>query len=138
MKAYVDSSVILRILFSEKKALKLPKNIQFYAASEILKIECFRTLDRIKHSFSISDDEISDKHASLYKILNTLYIIKLSDPIIQRACESFPISLKSLDAIHLATSILWRQQENEKILFLTHDVQLSKSALASGFEVLGV
>lgn len=138
MKAYLDSSVILRIIFGEKNALKVPKNIQVYAANEILKIECFRTVDRIKHELSITDDEIAEKHVALHKTLKTINIIKFSDAINRRACEPFPIMLKSLDAIHLSTAILWKQQENEDILFLTHDVQLSKAARSLGFEVLGV
>ena len=46
-------------------------------------------------------------------------------------------ALKTLDAIHLASAILWQQQEEVDILFLTHDEQLAKGALAMGFKVLG-
>src|SRR6266480_1826858 len=104
MKAYVDSSVLLRIIFGEKNALKIPKNILAYAANEILKIECFRTIDRMRHSLSISEDELAERHAALHKTLRSLHIIKFSDAINRRACEPFPIMLKSLDAIHLSTA----------------------------------
>jgi hypothetical protein len=137
MKAYIDSSVILRVIFGEESALKFPKNIHIYGASEILKIECFRTIERMKQTLTISEDEIAKKHSALHKILKTLHIIKFSDAIIKRACESFPITLKSLDAIHLSAAILWQQEELSEILFLTHDIQLSKAAIAMGFEVLG-
>lgn len=138
MKAYVDSSVLLRIIFGEKNALKFPKNIQAYFANEILKIECFRTIDRMRHSISISDDEIAERHEALHKAIRSLYIVKFNEDINRRACEPFPILLKSLDAIHLSTAILLSQEEKEKILFLTHDLQLSKAARSLGFEVLGV
>lgn len=138
MKAYVDSSVLLRIIFGEKNALKIPKTIQSYAASEILKIECFRTIDRMRLEPAISDDEIAERHAALHKAIKSLYIIKFTDTISQRACEPFPITLKSLDAIHLSTAVLWQKQENSAIVFLTHDVQLSKAARALGFDVIGV
>ncbi len=138
MKAYVDSSVILRIIFAEKDVLKIPKNILVFAANEILKIECFRTIDRMRHTLNIADDEIAERHAAFHKTLRTLHLFKFTDAIVQRACESFPITLKSLDAIHLSTATLWKQEENTDILFLTHDIQLSKAARALGFEVLGV
>lgn len=137
MRAYVDTSIILRIVFGEKNALNFPKDVSFYAANEILKIECFRSVERIRHDLSLNDDEIAERHAALYKIIRSLHIIKFNDFILQRACESFPITLKTLDAIHLSTAILWRQQEKKEILFLTHDVQLFKAARALGFEALG-
>ena len=62
----------------------------------------------------------------------------MTDTISKKACESFPVILKTLDAIHLASAILWQQQEETDILFLTHDEQLAKAALAMGFKVLGV
>ena len=124
MKAYVDSSVILRIIFAEKDVLKLPKNIVIFAASEILKIECFRTIDRMRHTLDIADDEIAERHAALHKTLRTLHLFKFTDAITQRACEPFPITLKSLDAIHLSTATLWKQEENKDIFRLEEAVAI--------------
>ncbi len=45
--------------------------------------------------------------------------------------------MKSLDAIHISTAILWKQHEELPIIFLTHDEQQGKTARASGFEVFG-
>ena len=137
MKAYIDSSVILRIILGEKNAIKLPDNLDEFVASEILKIECFRTFDRMQRVLSIAEDEIAARYAALHRAIRSLRIIKLTDTISQKACESFPVILKTLDAIHLASAILWQQQEEADILFLTHDEQLAKGALAMGFKVLG-
>lgn len=137
MKAYIDSSIILRIILGEKNAIKLTDDIQEFAASEILKIECFRTLDRMKRVLPIAEDEIAARYSALHRAIRSLRIIKLTDIISQKACESFPVILKTLDAIHLASALLWQQQEQEEILFLTHDEQLAKCALAMGLKVLG-
>lgn len=137
MKAYIDSSIILRIILGEKNAIKLLDNLDEFVASEILKIECFRTLDRMQRVLSIAEDEIAVRYAALHCAIRSLRIIKLTDTISQKACESFPVILKTLDAIHLASAILWQQQEEVDILFLTHDEQLAKGALAMGFKVLG-
>ena len=37
MKAYVDSSVILRIILGEKGALSLPDNIEEFVSNELCK-----------------------------------------------------------------------------------------------------
>ena len=137
MKAYIDSSVILRIILGEKNAIKLLDNLDEFVASEILKIECFRTFDRMQRVLSIAEDEIAARYAALHCAIRSLRIIKLTDAISQKACESFPVILKTLDAIHLASAILWQQQEEVDILFLTHDERLAKGALAMGFKVLG-
>jgi hypothetical protein len=121
----------------EPKALTLPKNINEFVASEILKIECFRTIDRIRHVLNLSEDEVANRHAGLHKAIRSIRMVKFSDSISQRACDPFPVTLKTLDAIHLSTAVLWRQHEKKEILFLTHDDQLSKAARSLGFEVLG-
>ena len=138
MKAYIDSSVILRIILGEEDAIIFPENIDEFIASEILKIECFRTLDRMQRTLNIDEDDIATRYAALHSAIRALKIIKLTPAISERACESFPVILKTLDAIHLASAILWQQQEQNSMLFLTHDEQLAKGARAVGFRVLGV
>ena len=42
--------------------------------------------------------------------------------------------VKTLDAIHLATALLWEEHAGE-IVFLTHDGQLANAARACGLTV---
>jgi len=138
MKAYIDSSILLRLILGEKNAIKFPKQLTEFVASEILKIECFRTLDRMQRTLHIAENEISERYAALHLAIRSLRMIKLTEAISQRSCESFPVVLKTLDAIHLSSAILWQQQESDNILFLTHDEQLAKGAISVGLDVLGV
>lgn len=48
------------------------------------------------------------------------------------------MSLGTLDAIHLATALLWRERESADILMATHDGALAVAARASGLRVVGV
>ena len=48
-----------------------------------------------------------------------------------------PTTLGTLGAIHLATALLWIEQEGEPLKFLTHDVELAIAAKASGLDVAG-
>jgi hypothetical protein len=57
--------------------------------------------------------------------------------------SSFPSAkpapaLKTLDAIHLATASLWRENEDASIFLATHDKQFALAARMMGFPVLGV
>ena len=55
----------------------------------------------------------------------------------QRASETFPTVVGTLDAIHLATALAVREVEPIDLL-LTHDAQLGTAARSLGFSVLGV
>jgi hypothetical protein len=44
-----------------------------------------------------------------------------------------PTVVRTLDALHLASALLLREQQNEAPLFATHDVQQSVAARALGF-----
>jgi hypothetical protein len=46
--------------------------------------------------------------------------------------------LKTFDAIHVATAIVWRERRAPDLVFATHDRQQARAARALGFEVLGV
>ena len=102
MKAYVDSSVVLRIVFGEPHALKISQNLEYMIASEILKIECFRTIDRMRHSLRLDDKDVSERSALLFKAIKTIRFVKLSNEIAWRASQPFPTTIKTLDSDTLA------------------------------------
>ena len=57
--------------------------------------------------------------------------------ILVRATEPFPTLLGTLDAIHLASALLAREQL-PGLTFATHDPALGTAAMAVGFAVAGV
>ena len=67
----------------------------------------------------------------------TFAIHPVTERIFQRASETFPTVVGTLDAIHLATALAIREIENLDYL-LTHDSQLGTAARSLGFEVLGI
>lgn len=138
MRAYVDTSVVLRIVFSEKNRLKIDQKLEFMIANEILKIECFRTLDRMRHMLPLTDNDVAMRSVLLYKALRAIRFIKINNFISERARQPFPTLVKSLDAIHLATALEWQSQDGRPLTFLTHDAQLGRAAEAVGIEVLGL
>jgi hypothetical protein len=48
------------------------------------------------------------------------------------------LNLGTLDAIHLFSAVLWKQENGQTPVFLTHDVTLGKTAKLFGFEVIGI
>ena len=43
-----------------------------------------------------------------------------------------------LDALHLASALLWRERRAAELLFATHDPRQARAARALGFDCVGV
>ncbi len=48
-----------------------------------------------------------------------------------------PTVVKTLDAIHLNSALLFQESREEKVVFATHDTRQAMGAKALGFEVIG-
>jgi len=137
MTVYLDTSVPLRVLFHEPNPLKLWAKWDKAYSSSLWRVEALRTVDRPRLSGGLSDREVADLVRDIRIIHETLAIQPLNDSILERASESFPTVVGTLDALHLSTALAIR--EFEKLdLFLTHDFQLGTAARSVGFDVLGV
>ncbi len=137
MIAYIDSSVLLRVIFSESNSLKEFKKIKAAVSSELLRVECMRTIDRVRVTNKFSDEVYLEYVRRFFLFLEKIDLIPIQREILNRAAQPFSTILGSLDAIHLASAILYRERYSSRLVLTTHDKQLFGAALASGFEVLG-
>lgn len=138
MIAYVDSSVILRVVLGQPGKLPQWKAIERGIASALIEVECLRTIDRFRLEHGLSDRDHARRRSAVYAILDEIDIVEISRPILSRASQPMPTSLGTLDAIHLATALLWREQSSEPALVVaTHDESLGRAAEAFGIEVVG-
>ena len=138
MNCYLDSSVVIRKLFGEKHPLAEWKKIKIGFSSRLLKLECLRTIDRLRLKASISNEETSERMSGLHETLSHIALLPITERIFEKAEQSFPTPLASLDSIHLATALLWREKQGKGFLFATHDELLAMAAKAQGFEVIGL
>jgi len=137
VKAYLDSSVVLRRLLGEQGALEILDDLELGITSQIMRLECIRTLDRLHLRGSISSEEFVElRHLSL-KLMAKLEVVQMTEAIISLAESSFSVPLGSLDAIHLSSAILWQRNNRQPIIFLTHDRELALAATAQGLDVKG-
>lgn len=137
MNYYLDSSVTLRKLLNQPNALKEWSKISRAVSSRLLRVECLRTLDRMYQAGAMTNVELAEVRSRLLITLDYIGLIPLTEEVLQRAEQSFSTPLGSLDSLHLATAMLWREQEKGPLVFATHDGQLALAAKAQGFEVLG-
>jgi predicted nucleic acid-binding protein len=135
--AYLDSSALLRLILREPGGLPELQSCEGLVSSELLAVECPRTIDRLRLSGSLSMEEATVRTGAIKDWLEAVDLVLLQRPILARAAEPFPISLGTLDAVHLATALVWRDRMRRDIAMATHDGALAIAARAFGIEVLG-
>ena len=137
MTVYVDTSVVLRILLREPNPVGIWGQWNKAYSSELWRVEALRTVDRLRLTHEISDAEVAELVRDIQIIHETFAIHPITNQVLQRASETFPTVVGTLDALHLATALSTREIENLDLL-LTHDSQLATAARSLGFEVMGI
>jgi predicted nucleic acid-binding protein len=130
--------VILRIVLRQSSPLGEWEQIEAGVTSELTFIECNRVLDRLRLA-GARPLEVAAKHREFADILSRLDVVRFDRAVINRASAPLPVTLGTLDAIHLASARLFRDQQsrNERPLaFATHDIELATAARAMNFPVL--
>ncbi len=138
MIAYVDSSVLLRLALRQSDALPEWKSVERGISSELVRIECLRTLDRLRLRAMLSDEELSRRRAAILALVEELDLVEIDEAVLERAAQPMPTELGTLDAIHLATALLWKHATGEEPVMATHDRALAIAAAAHGLRVAGV
>jgi predicted nucleic acid-binding protein len=137
LNVYVDSSVLLRIVLGEPDRLQIWPRITKPVSSELIRLECLRTIDRARVRLGLEDQRVATYRADILEAIDAFSLVALDSLVLERASEPFPTALGSLDAIHLASALLVRH-DLDGLAFATHDDELGTAALATGFPVHGV
>ena len=137
MIVYVDTSVVLRVLLHEPNPVGIWGQWNKAYSSALWRVEALRTVDRLRLTHEISDTEVAELVRDIQITHETFAIHPITNQVLQRASETFPTVVGTLDAMHLATALSIREVESLDLL-LTHDSQLSTAARSLGFEVMGI
>lgn len=136
---YVDTSAVLRILFSEPGPAVPLTNGGRLVSSELLEVEAFRTIDRERLMGNLTDEETAIKRKELVDLIAMLDLARIDRDVIDRAKSSFAVNVRALDAIHVATAeVLAGEVADEPLEFWTHDERQNTAALSRGLTVFGI
>lgn len=137
MIAYLDTSVLLRLVLGEPGALEELLSAEAMVSSELLAVESLRTIDRLRLQGSLSAEEAASRRAMATEWLEAVDLVLLRRPILARASEPFPTPLGTLDALHLATALVWQDRTSRALVMATHDRDLALASRSFGVDVLG-
>lgn len=136
MVAYLDSSVLLRYILLGDTGLKQVFESSWVISSELLEIECRRVLHRYRLKGNLDDDSFVEALKRLDKVLEGVSIILLSQKVKKRSAETFPVVIKTLDALHLASAIIYQAARPDELLHIfSYDAGMNRCARAIGFQV---
>ena len=137
MIAYLDTSALLRLVLGEPGALEELLSAEALVASELLAVESWRTIDRLRLHGSLTVEEAAARRATVTEWLEAVDLVLLRRTVLTRASEPFPTPLGTLDALHLATALIWRDRTSKPLVMATHDSDLALAARSFGIEVVG-
>ena len=118
---YLDSSVALAHLLAEDRSPPESLWQQTLASSRLLEYEVWNRIHALR---------LGDSHGEAVRdLISRLALIELATPVLARALEPFPIPVRTLDALHLA-SIEFLRASRQEVELITYDLKLMAAARA--------
>lgn len=120
---YIDSSVLLGYLLAEARRPTAAFWSGALVSSRLLEYEVWNRL----HTRQVAGLRGSEAR----KLLTGIELIELSERVLARALEPWPAALRTLDALHLATTDFLRSM-GETVELASYDTRLTAAAQALG------
>jgi len=122
---YLDTSVALAHLVGEDPAPPLALWDEVLVSSRLLQYEMWARIHARKLSASHGE--------AVRLLLGRVALLELAPVVLARALEPFPVSVRTLDALHLA-SIEFLRSHGQSVKLATYDERLSSAARALHIE----
>ena len=133
MKVYLDSSFVIRQLLGVRPECPFWGKWEKAYASTLMRTECFRAANLLRLNGKIDDAQRARLGTWIEKVVSTVTQVPVTDVILRRAAETFPVSVGTLQGIHLATLLELQAVHGITCSLATDDSQLLQAATAIGF-----
>ena len=124
---YLDASALVKLVVDEPETAALHQFLMDWptrVVSAIALVEVGRVLFKI--------DAPREAHSRWQAILQRIAVLRIDDDVISRAQRIAPPTLRSLDAVHLATATSLRSDLGALV---TYDKQLASAAVHAALRV---
>jgi predicted nucleic acid-binding protein len=125
---YLDSSAIVKLVAPEPETSALVESLRAnpeVVSSALSRVEVLRAVRRIGAS--------DDREGRANDVIDRIALIPIEDAILIRAARLEPTSLRTLDAIHLATAL---SLASDIAALGTYEAKLAAAAASDGLDVL--
>lgn len=124
---YVDTSVALAQLLAEDRRPPVSLWSETLVASRLLEYEVWTRLHARKLARSHGD--------AARELIGRVAMLELSPPVLARALEAFPLPVRTLDALHLASCQYLRDQ-GQTVALASYDRRMTDVARAMDVPIL--
>jgi predicted nucleic acid-binding protein len=124
---YLDTSVALSFVLSEPRTPAAPFWENTLTASRLLEYEVWNRLN----ANSVKDEQRLERALSL---IRHLLIVEMTPTTLVRALKPFPLPVRTLDSLHLAT-IEYLRADGRSIELASYDNRLIAGAKALGIPI---
>ena len=138
MTAYLDTSALLRLVLREPGAIDDLRSYDALVSSELIAVESARTIDRLRLHGALTAAEAAARLRAVTEWLEAIDLVLLRPAVLSRASDPLPMALGTLDALHLATALIFRERIGALPTMVTHDSALGLAARTFGFDVRGI
>ena len=124
--AYLDTSAFVKLLVAEPESAALRNRLRRWpqrASATLLRTETIRALRRTGNS---------DLVGPARRLFTTLHLVRIDEPLLDRAGDLDPPEMRPLAAVHLAAALSLGADLG---VVVTYDDRLSAAALAQGLDV---
>jgi hypothetical protein len=120
---YVDSSVGLARIFAENRR----PNEEFWSESIVSsRLFEYEMWSRI-HALGLARTHGEAAH----QILHHVSLVEMNPNVLARVLDPYPLPVRTLDALHLAT-VEWLREQGETVLLASYDSRMNAVARALG------
>ncbi|MBP7280600.1 MAG: type II toxin-antitoxin system VapC family toxin [Leptospiraceae bacterium] len=136
---YLDTSALIRWVLQSPNYYPDFGNWDVAVTSTLLRAEFRRTMDRLLKRSVLTEVQVEKCYEYLEDISPYINWIKLDERILEKAGDTYNYPIGTLDAIHLVSSYLYKEEfEVGKYYLLTHDEELTKAANSLGIQTKGI
>ena len=123
---YLDTSVALAQLLAEERQPPTHLWSQELVSSRLLEYEIITRIN----ARGLAGTHIEPAR----QLLGFVSTLEMAPPILERASDPFPIPVRTLDAIHLA-SMVFLTSGRQQVQLASYDERLNRAAVALGFHL---
>ena len=118
---YVDTSVALAELLAEDRRPPRSFWLESLIASRLLEYELWTRL----HSLEV----VASHGEAARNLIGRIALLELAPPVLARAMDAFPVSVRTLDALHLA-SVEYLRENGQRVELASYDRRMVLAAEA--------
>lgn len=134
MNVYLDSSFVIRRLLGVGKPAEFWGKWEKAYASTLMRTECCRAANHLRLSGKLDDAGRARLGSWIETVCATVTQVPVTDAILKRAGEAYPVKVGTLQAIHLATLQELEAVHGVKCVLASDDEGLVQAAKALGFD----